>query len=342
MHIYFNKESSLFVMDINKIRMLTDAVVVRTKPNVNARSNSSSSVPIDTFFDAGEKETVSHQQDSDLIIDRNFSQQNGYDRLATLASQIQQTQTQLSRGIICANSSLASSYHGTIKRLSSLFGGNYEVPNLQETVSLQLSQVREYGACINEIISQTTTELKSTHDYSKNLARDIIKLEDVKSQLTPKLKEGHISQELRSLEDALQTKSGVENFLQNHDENSNAIVLNGEYSVASRASRRKREYLKHAYAVELLLIGSLTKTKQLGVDASCYATMLERLSNTYFNLGCNSTQLKSILAGMQTMQEFTDSMQQSVAQSLMRLDEAMNTKRTSVGSYLEKAVYAKK
>jgi len=273
-----------------------------------------------------------------------ISARNGYERLAEIGQDIAQTQTLLHRGMRAANSSVANAYYSGTSKLLGLVGINYQAPDLRETVSLQLQQMREYSTCINEIIAQTQSELRTTHAYVFTLGNELHKLHTTKESLAQKMSTISPAGSLQQMQRAIESPNiqDLDAFLQTHDEKMGAILAQGEHSVAQRATTRKKEYLRHAYATELLLIGSLTTAKKIAVDTCSYASMLSRLSSSYFTLGCSSNQLNDILGGLESMQRFTDSMQTSVAGALQRLDGAILTRRTSVGNVLERAVYRQK
>lgn len=321
----------------SNIRLLTDSVTNTTTnsrsnrnhiPNISVKSIANDESP--GLFTSSAKSTI----ESPLL-----SVKNGYDRLSKLALDMQVNQVLLSRGMSCAQSSFANSYHNSVRKVLGVVGVDYIVPNLHETVQLQLSNVRQYGACVDEIISQTNQELRSTHEYVNSLAKDVLKYSSIKNTLTATMSKDHPSISLSELNLATADVKKLNSFIETHDKRIHSILQRGDCVVADRAIQRKSEYLRHAYSVELLLVGSLTTAKQIAIDAGCYAAMLDRLASAYFSMGCNSTQMRNIIGGLGTMQKFTDGMQESVVDSLKRLDAALVNTRTNVGSRLESAVY---
>jgi len=330
------------------------------KPQIAPHFGASTETAASTDFEPGEQlsiiPTISPSRTLDDTLSQNFSTRlaspprqpgidslvgthSGYKRLAELSSTMQQTQALLARGMRAANSSFANNYlHGKSKLLG-IVGINFEVPNLRETVGLQLQNVREYNNCIHEIISQTQSEINSTAAYVVELAKDLSRLYGAEEHLRAKMVDLHPSQSLRELELAISSPQTLDVFFKTYETHVNKILMRGDCHVAQRGIVRKKEYLRHAYGIQLLLINSLTAAKKVAVDAGCYGSMLERVSASYFSLGCNSSQLGQILDGLDTMQQFTDSMQESVSTALQRLDQAVETQRTSVGGTLERAVY---
>jgi hypothetical protein len=118
-----------------------------------------------------------------------------------------------------------------------------------------------------------------------------------------------------------------------------SILANGNQKVAAHAIVKKKEYFRHTHAITLLLTNSLTNAKKMAVDTLCYGSMINRLSSSYFALGCNASQMSQILGGLASMQNFTTSLQTSVASALKCLDGAITTKQPSVANVLENTIY---
>ena len=248
------------------------------------------------------------------------------------------TQELLLRGIRAARSPFAGAYYSSVSKVISALGQQYVVPNVRQTVDLQMRQVREYSACINEIVRQTDAELKTAHGYVAALGQDVTRLYRHlrRTQSQPII---DAASSLSHLESVVDEPALLEQFLSAHDQQANLLMQSGDREVAERALLRKREYLVHAYAIEGLLATSLTTAKKIAVDAATYGSMLSRVSQAYFTLGCTTGNLRDIIRGLDSMQRFTGEMQTSVANALVPLNNAMLQTRPGASAGPAQIVY---
>ncbi len=323
-------------LQCNRQQERLDIAIAR--PIIQPVASFSAHPVLDMIMTPRASQTGQTNQSGDSLL----SIRNGYERLSDIAQEIAQTQIILNRGMRAANSSMANAYYSGASRLLRIVGVDYQVPNLRETVNLQMQHMHEYSICINEIIGQTQSELKKTHSYVFTLGNELHKLEGAKNLFAETMNTLSPAALLQQLQQSIEEPTERNAFLSTHDQRISTILAQGDHSVAQRAIARKKEYLLHSYAVELLLLGSLATAKKIAVDTCSYASMLERISSSYFTLGCSAEQLGNILAGLESMQRFTDSMQTSVANALQRLDGAILSRRTSVGNGLERAIYSRK